>query len=119
MSFPGFANKDLQTFQSRNSSHTENLIESQKYTNDTILKEIYRRYYFDFLAFSYSPSDFLKNLENKLIWIVRGCWIKVLPQVGLEPTTFGLEVQRAIHCATGACQDYQKSTLQTDQIDYK
>ena len=31
------------------------------------------------------------------------CWkIKHLPQVGLEPTTFGLEVQRAIHCATGA-----------------
>ena len=28
---------------------------------------------------------------------------KRLPQVGLEPTTFGLEVQRAIHCATGAC----------------
>ena len=28
--------------------------------------------------------------------------IKILPQVGLEPTTFGLEVQRAIHCATGA-----------------
>ena len=27
---------------------------------------------------------------------------KRLPQVGLEPTTFGLEVQRAIHCATGA-----------------
>ena len=27
---------------------------------------------------------------------------KYLPQVGLEPTTFGLEVQRAIHCATGA-----------------
>ena len=32
--------------------------------------------------------------------------IKVLPQVGLEPTTFGLEVQRAIHCATGAVKDY-------------
>ena len=30
---------------------------------------------------------------------------KKLPQVGLEPTTFGLEVQRAIHCATGACFD--------------
>ena len=30
--------------------------------------------------------------------------IKVLPQVGLEPTTFGLEVQRAIHCATGAVE---------------
>ena len=28
--------------------------------------------------------------------------LKNLPQVGLEPTTFGLEVQRAIHCATGA-----------------
>ena len=23
------------------------------------------------------------------------------PTVGVEPTTFGLEVQRAIHCATG------------------
>ena len=44
---------------------------------------------------------------------------KILPQVGLEPTTFGLEVQRAIHCATGACHDNQKSTLETDQIDYK
>ena len=26
----------------------------------------------------------------------------ITPQVGLEPTTFGLEVQRAIHCATRA-----------------
>ena len=25
------------------------------------------------------------------------------PQVGLEPTTSGLEVRRAIHCATEAC----------------
>ena len=33
--------------------------------------------------------------------------IKILPQVGLEPTTFGLEVQRAIHCATGAVKDYR------------
>ena len=37
--------------------------------------------------------------------------------MGLEPTTFGLEVQRAIHWATGACRDEQKSTLETDQID--
>ena len=27
---------------------------------------------------------------------------KEAPQVGLEPTTSGLEVRRAIHCATGA-----------------
>ena len=27
---------------------------------------------------------------------------KETPQVGLEPTTSGLEVRRAIHCATGA-----------------
>ena len=26
-------------------------------------------------------------------------------QPGLEPGTFGLEVQRAIHCATGTLQD--------------
>ena len=45
--------------------------------------------------------------------------MKTLPQVGLEPTTFGLEVQRAIHCATGACQDDQKSTLESIQIQYK
>ena len=45
--------------------------------------------------------------------------MKTLPQVGLEPTTFGLEVQRAIHCATGACQVDQKSTLETIQIQCK
>ena len=28
--------------------------------------------------------------------------------VGLEPTTFGLEVQRAIHCATRACPSLRK-----------
>ena len=27
---------------------------------------------------------------------------KSLPPAGLEPATFGLEVQRAIHCAKGA-----------------
>ena len=27
-------------------------------------------------------------------------------QPGLEPGTFGLEVQRAIHCATGTLQNY-------------
>ena len=36
---------------------------------------------------------------------------KRLPQVGLEPTTFGLEVQRAIHCATGACRTSQYITF--------
>ena len=51
-------------------------------------------------------------LETIIFFQVRlVCWksfqdrywkIKFLPQVGLEPTTFGLEVQRAIHCATGA-----------------
>ena len=30
---------------------------------------------------------------------------KIIPCVGLEPTTFGLEVQRAIHCASRACRD--------------
>ena len=38
-----------------------------------------------------------KYFKNDLRWD-----IKKIPQVGLEPTTFGLEVQRAIHCATGA-----------------
>ena len=28
--------------------------------------------------------------------------ILLLLRVGFEPTTFGLEVQRAIHCANGA-----------------
>ena len=28
--------------------------------------------------------------------------------MGLEPTTFGLEVQRAIHCATRACPSLRK-----------
>ena len=37
--------------------------------------------------------------------------VKQLPQVGLEPTTFGLEVQRAIHCATGACGPSQFITI--------
>ena len=30
---------------------------------------------------------------------------KKAPPAGLEPATFGLEVQRAIHCATGAFVD--------------
>ena len=37
--------------------------------------------------------------------------VKQLPQVGLEPTSFGLEVQRAIHCATGACGSTQLITI--------
>ena len=40
---------------------------------------------------------------------------KLLPQVGLEPTTFGLEVQRAIHCATGACRPKQYITISIDK----
>ena len=42
--------------------------------------------------------------------------MKILPQVGLEPTTFGLEVQRAIHCATGACRAVQKGTIRIKQL---
>jgi hypothetical protein len=29
-------------------------------------------------------------------------WSQIVPPAGLEPATFGLEVQRAIHCAKGA-----------------
>ena len=42
------------------------------------------------------------------------------PQVGLKPTTFGLEVQRAIHCATRALSifdthhHHMHDALQTD-----
>ena len=43
----------------------------------------------------HASSSFCRQLSN-------GVKNKA-PTVGLEPTTFGLEVQRAIHCATRAC----------------
>ncbi len=36
---------------------------------------------------------------------------KSLPPAGLEPATFGLEVQRAIHCAKGAATHSKKLLL--------
>ena len=55
-----------------------------------------------------------ETLEKVWLYILayfQGPDEKVLPQVGLEPTTFGLEVQRAIHCATGACRLRQDTTI--------
>ena len=43
---------------------------------------------------------------------------KRLPQVGLEPTTFGLEVQRAIHCATGAVMINRNEQIMNFTIDH-
>ena len=37
-----------------------------------------------------------------LITVVKKLTIKSKPHAGLEPATFGLEVQCAIHCANGA-----------------
>ena len=40
---------------------------------------------------------------NKKTFMIQLAHIsKKIPCVGLEPTTFGLEVQRAIHCASRA-----------------
>ena len=79
------------------------------------------------LSFNWSQSVvtlnsdlWTSNLSCKgTIWIAKSSWrsratvksiTKLTPQkvpyVGLEPTTFGLEVQRAIHCANRAC-DWQ------------
>ena len=44
---------------------------------------------------------------------------KIAPPVGLEPTTSGLEVRRAIHCATEAymtCMEWIEITMQTGSM---
>ena len=39
------------------------------------------------------------------------------PLEGIEPSTYGLEVHRAIHCAIGACiTDRQRESVIYDQI---
>ena len=47
-------------------------------------------------------TDLLLLHKNNLVNQPYKIWLVLTPQVGLEPTTFGLEVQRAIHCATRA-----------------
>lgn len=42
---------------------------------------------------------------------------QTIPQAGLEPATFGLEVQRAIHCATGAYSGVAKPWTRPRQLE--
>ena len=41
-----------------------------------------------------------KHLAMKRCNNIKNYIINLIPTVGLEPTTFRLEVERAIHCAT-------------------
>lgn len=41
----------------------------------------------------------LKHLAMKRCNNIKNYIINLIPTVGLEPTTFRLEVERAIHCA--------------------